>query len=565
MASSLSSRLDNLEPRVRAKTEQLEPSVYGVVDRVDKDGKIHYSRRWRGTIGNMVATDEEPTISIISKLEPLILKHKKVKGAFGGRGGAKSIGGMDIMSGEVNASGVSVFCLRETMKSLSQSIFKGILGRVKAIGLKGFSPVESRWKIDHNSGGLFMFGGLLNVEDMKSLFEFKYFLLEEAAKTSQHALDTLGPTLRGVDGAEQWMLWNPLSSNDPMSIEFINPYQAQIDRDGYYEDDYHLIIKVDYTDNPFFEHDSSLVEELGKDKAKLADGRMTQTRFNHIWHGAFNDDIENSVITGDWFDACIDAHIKLGIDIRGAKIAGCDPSDMGSDPCGYTHRQGIVVTGLTEIEAENGNRKMDESCKLAIGYGVDSFGYDADGLGATLRDNVDRAFSGKTAKIYAYKGSSEIHDPEALFKSETAHLSNHDKNLKNKDVLYNKKAQNIIGMAERIYNTYEAVALGKYKDPDDLISFATYDPETKLGIQPKMLKKLRAEACKTPIKLGSSTVRFYTKEELRRGIMINGARIIIPSPNLFDAVVLSFDKAGIISKVNTIDPSTINAKTVSHW
>lgn len=547
---SLSKRLDDLEPKIMAKTESLEPSVYGIVESVDPDGTIHYLRRWKGTIGNMVETDEEPTISIIEKMEPLILKHKKIKGVFGGRGGAKSIGGMDILSGEVNASGVSVFCLRETMKSLSQSIFKGILGRIKSIGLKGFTAVESRWRIDHNTGGLFMFGGLMNVEDMKSLFEFKFFLMEEAAKTSQHALDTLGPTLRGVPGAEQWMLWNPLSSNDPMSIEFINPYQAYIDKYGFYEDDHHLILKVDYTDNPFFVNDSSLMEEIEKDQAKVADGRMSKSRYNHIWHGAFNDDIENSVIISDWFEACIDAHKKLGIEARGAKVAACDPSDEGKDPCGYLERHGIVVTGVKEIEADNGNRKMDEACKLAIAYGADKFGYDADGLGATLRDNVDRAFNGKSTNIYPYKGSSEIHLPEALFKSETAHLSNHDKSLKNKDVLYNKKSQNIISMADRIYNTYEAVVLKKYHDPDTLVSF---DSET---IDPVMLKKLKAEACKTPLKLGYSTVRFYTKQEMRKGILLpGGQRVTIPSPNLFDALVLSFDRdATIVPQVQITPP-----------
>ena len=546
MSASLAKRLDYLEPRVRAKSEALEPSVYGIVDRVDSDGTIHYLRKYKGTIGNMVPTDEEPTISIIQKLEPLILKHKKVKAVFGGRAGTKSIAAMDIMSGEVNASGVSVFCLRETMKSLNQSIYKGILGRIKSIGLKGFNAVESKWKIDHNTGGVFMFGGLMNVEDMKSLFEFKYFLMEEAAKTSQHALDTLGPTLRGVDGAEQWMLFNPLSSNDPMSIEFINPYQADIDRDGYYEDDHHLIIKVDYTDNPFFHTDSSLVEELEKDKAKMADGRMSKSRFNHIWHGAFNDDVDTSVITADWFDACIDAHVKLGIDVRGAKVVGVDPSDEGKDPCGYSECQGIVITGVDEIEAENGNRKMDEACKRAIQYGCDSFLYDADGLGATLRDNVDKAFGGKGKNVVAYKGSSEIHMPLAPFKSETASLTTHSDRLQNKDVLYNKKAQNIIGIAERIYRTYEAVVLKKYHDPETLISF---DSST---IEPRMLAKLKAEACKTPTKPGD-TIRFYTKAEMRKGvIMPDGSRIKIPSPNLFDAVVLSFDNASIINR-NMID------------
>jgi hypothetical protein len=61
-----------------------------------------------------------------------------------------------------------------------------------------------------------------------------------------------------------------------------------------------------------------------------------------------------------------------------------------------------------------------------------------------------------------------------------------------------------------------------------------------------MLEKLKAEACKTPIRPGD-TVRFYTKDELRKGVALpDGSRLKIPSPNLFDAAVISFDKDSII-------------------
>ena len=548
---SLSNRLDYIEPRIMAQSGLIENSIYGIVDRVDKiNGELvpNFVRRWKGTIGNMKKTSEDPTIFLIEKLEPLILKHKKVKGAFGGRAGTKSIAAMDIMAGEVNSNGSGVFCLRERMKSLSQSIYKGINGRIKTIGLSGFNAVESRWKIDHKNGGIISFGGMMNVEDMKSLFLYKYFLLEEAANTSQEALDILGPTLRGVEGAEIWLLWNAKSSQDAMSQEFIIPYQEYYDKNGYYEDEYHLIIKVGYRDNPWFKWDESLTQELAKDKSKVKRGIMSKSRFDWIWEGKYNDDVSGSVITEDWFNACIDAHIKLGITPMGAKVAACDPSDTGGDPCGYAARQGIVFEDVTEIEAENGNRKMDEACKRAITYGADSFGYDADGLGATLRDNVDKSFNGKATQIYAYKGSTSIHDPKAEFKSETAQLTNRKDRLLNEDVLYNKKSQNTIGIAEAIFRTWEAVVEGKYHDPETLISFMAYDPETGRGIMPNMLEKLKAEACKTPIKAGD-TIRFYTKVELRKGIILtDGSRLKIPSPNLFDACIVARDKDSSIIK-----------------
>ena len=550
MSISALARLDRVEPLVKAQAGSLQPTVYGVIDGVSMiDGKIEPSiiRRWKGTIGEMEETNEEPTVFLVPKLEPFILKHKKYKILFGGRGGMKTKFAQNVLISDVHSSGSKNYVLRERMTSLKESIYSGIETSIRRSGLGGFISVPSKWEIRNANGGKFAFGGMQNIIDMKGTSDFKRFLMEESEKTKQETIDVLGPTLRDTKGAELWYLWNTGSSQDPMSKEFIIPYQADLDKTGYYEDEFHMIVKLTYKDNPWFVFDESLMQELEKDKQKVKRGIMSKSRFNGIWHGEFNDDVANSVIKEDWFKACIDAHIKLGIEPRGVKVAACDPSDTGDDPCGYAARQGIVFTDIDEIEAENGNRKMDEACKRAIVYGADSFGYDADGLGATLRDNVDKAFNGKATQIYAYKGSSEIHDPKGEFKSETAQLTNRKEKLLNKDVLFNKKAQNIIGFAERVFRTYEAVVEGKYHDPDTLISFSS---DT---IRPEMLEKLKAEACKTPIKPGD-TVRFYTKEELRRGVVLpDGSRLKIPSPNLFDAAVVALDKDSIIQIYKSVD------------
>lgn len=558
MLSSISKKLDLLEPQVMARQGRLEPTVYGVIDKVEMvDGELtpNIIRRWKGTIGDMQPTDEEPTVLLVEKFEPAILIHKKYKCFFGGRGGMKSRFAQNTQIADVHSSGTKIYVLRERMTALKESIYSAIESSIRKMSLGGFISKSSLWEITNANGGKFAFGGMKNIIDMKGTSDFKRFLMEEAENTKQKTIDTLGPTLREVEGAELWYLWNTGSSQDPMSKEFIIPYQAQLDKNGVYIDEHHMIIKTTYEDNPWFEFDESLMQELEKDRLKVERGIMTQARFNGIWKGMFNDDVASSVIKEDWFKSCIDAHKKLGFEPRGVKVAACDPSDIGTDPCGYVARHGVVVQAVEEIQAENGNRKMDEACKRAIAFGADSFGYDADGLGATLRDNVSTSFSGKATRIFAYKGSTEIHDPEAEFKSETAQLTNNGNDLRNKDVLDNKKAQNIIGTAERILRTHEAVTLGKYHDPDTLISFATYDDETGLGIKPDMMEKLKAEACKTPIKPGN-VVKFYTKQEMRNGIKLpDGNKLVIPSPNLFDALNVSLDKDAIIITSNWDAPT----------
>ena len=131
---ALSKRLDILEPQVMAQSGMLEHSVYGVVDRVDKiDGKLvpNIIRKWKGTIGNMLPSDEDATILLIEKLEPAILKHKKYKGFYGSRGGTKSRFAQDVTAGEVNSQGSKVFVLRERMKALKESIYAGIEKSIK--------------------------------------------------------------------------------------------------------------------------------------------------------------------------------------------------------------------------------------------------------------------------------------------------------------------------------------------------------------------------------------------------------------------------------------------------
>lgn len=558
---SLVKRLDRVEPLAMAASGNIDPTVYGVIDRVDNvNGELvpNIIRRWKGTIGDMHPTDEEPHVLLVEKLEPAILKHKKYKCFWGGRGGMKTRFAQNVMATQVLSSGCKVYALRERMTALKESIYSGIETTIKRAGLGGFVSVPSKWEIRHSTNGKFVFGGMQNIIDMKGAADFKYFLMEEAEKTKQHTIDTLGPTLRETKGAELWYLWNTASSQDPMSKEFIIPYQAELDRSGYYEDEHHMIIKLTFEDNPWFKHDESLQGELEKDRNKVERGIMSKSRFNGIWYGHFNDDCTTSVIQEDWIKACVDAHKVLGFEAKGAVVAGGDPSDVGNDPFGFAVRTGTVFTSLEEIEGENGNRKMDEACKRAIMHGVDSFGYDADGLGATLRDNVSSAFNGKGTNIFAYKGSESCHLPEALYESDTNTIRESGKPLKNKDVFDNKKAQNIISFADRVFRTWEAVTQGKYHDPDTLVSF---DSET---IDPPCLQKFIAECSKIPLKPGNQ-IKFYTKPEMRKGItMPDGSRMVIPSPNLFDAVVLSFDHDSLIIKQN-IDVSSCYVPTVNHW
>lgn len=533
MPVSTARRIDDIEAYVSDQEGKETETVYGVVDKV-VDGKENIIRKWKGTIGNMVETDDKPTILIGEAHEPLILIHRKYKLLFGGRAGMKSRLVMDVLSGEVNYSDSKVYVLRERMKSLKQSIFAGIEGRIKALNYAGFTSLPSLWEIRHKDGGMFSFGGMSNILDMKGSFDYKIFLAEEAAKTKQETINVLGPTLRDVKGAELWYVWNPESSSDPMSTEFIIPYQSDLDRDGIYIDEYHLIIKTTYKDNPWFMGDESLRVELEKDKSKMERGIMPKARFNHMWNGDFNDGIEGALIQEDWFDACIDAHVKLGFSAKGAVIATHDPADEGPDAKTIAIRQGVVFNLMEEIDAPNGNRALDYACGIAIREGADYFGWDCDGMGALLRDQVAANFNNKKIETWMFRGSNSVHLPHKVFGG--ADYYGRKETATNEDLFKNRRAQRYVELAERCRKTWEAVELGTYCDPDELISFSSEIGEATL-------RKLRAEMCKLPLKPNSSgKIELYSKQDMKKGILMSdGRKQSIPSPNLADDVMMSFD------------------------
>jgi hypothetical protein len=145
--------------------------------------------------------------------------------------------------------------------------------------LDGFRPLLT--SIYHANGGEIQYSGIAtNPDGIKSAAGFDIFASEESQFYSQKSLDILTPTARNAakaglptkfdpakqeaeekedipSNAQMFFIGNPASSADPFSKRFIVPFKSELDRNGIYEDDMHLIIKMNYDDNPWF-HDSGL-------------------------------------------------------------------------------------------------------------------------------------------------------------------------------------------------------------------------------------------------------------------------------------------------------------------
>lgn len=444
-----------------------------------------------------------PKLQIPNKLEPFVRKKKRFKIAFGGRGAAKSQSFANILLMKSQTEAAKVGCFREMQNSIEDSVHSLLSSQIDNLGLEGFTVEKAT--IYNDQGGEFRFKGLSrNPDAVKSMHGFRYFWDEEGQSISRESLKKQTPTLREQD-AELWVSMNPESSEDPMSQRFIVPYYDELLKHGYYEDDLHLITWINYYDNPWFPE--ALEQERRWDYDNL-----DRAEYDHIWLGHFNDSVENSIIRTEWFDAAIDAHIKLGFEPRGIKVVTHDPSDSG-DPRALASRHGSVVLDVQENDKDDVNDACDWALDYAIENKADLFRWDCDGLGLTLKRQVNSSLTGKRIKWQSFFGSNGCEKPDSLYE----YIVGEKEPKKNRQVWKNMRAQCYGRLRDRFYLTYRAVKYGRYIDPDKLISISS-------KIENK--QKLRAEVCRIPKKHnGAGLFQIMSKEEIRRKYKIKSANM----------------------------------------
>ena len=445
-----------------------------------------------------------PDMQLPRKLLPFIQKKKRFKIAIGGRGSGKSMSIADICLMDAQTKKIKTACFREFQNSIDDSVHSLLSDEIDRLGLQGFETQNN--KILYNGDEAFKFKGLArNPESVKSMHGFERFWVEEAQTISSKSLKALTPTLREAD-SEIWMSANPQSSADPFSQRFIKPFEKDLIKNGYYEDDLHLIVVINHSDNPLFP--DVLKQEMEHDKKTLS-----TAEYLHIWEGSFNDEVDGSIIPVDWFDAAIDAHLKKGFKPTGALVASFDPSDEGGDAKGYALRQGSVVLDVAESNIGDANEGCDWATDRAAAANADYFIWDCDGLGVSLKRQVSESFAGKKIEHIMFKGSEAAEDPEEKYQD----------GKPNKHTFKNKRAQYYWRLRDRFYNTYRAVVKGEYIDPDEMISLSS-------DIQD--MDVLRSEVCRIPKKPNSNgIIQIKSKADM--------ISMGIQSPNMADSLMMA--------------------------
>jgi len=444
------------------------------------------------------------TIQLPSQFE-FLFKPKRIKVAFGGRGGAKTVSVAKSLLTIAASERKKVLCLREFMNSIDDSVHSALKTEVETLGLSSLFTSTNN-QITSETGSVFKYASLSrNLASIKSKHDFDIAWIEEAETITEKSLDVLIPTIR-KEGSELWFTFNPDDEFGPVYSKFVKPYLDDIRRQGFYEDEHLYVVKVNLDDNPFAPPE--LVEESALMK------KTNLKKWLHIYGGEVFSDYSDSIIQPEWVDAAIDAHIKLRFQPQGVKSMGFDPADSGADAKAVMLRHGSVITkGLKWSDGEL-PEAIDRAFELAYDWRTEFIVYDSDGIGRGVKVGLEPRIVGKNIEVYPYGGNDSVDNREEIYAGDKS----------NRNTFRNKRAQYYWLLKDRFEATYNAIEKGIYTDPDKMISLSS-DLED--------LDVLKSELVKIERKKGqNSYIQIESKEDMRK----RGVR----SPNMADALVMCF-------------------------
>lgn len=456
-------------------------------------------------------------IQLPPKLIPVFHGESRYRGAYGGRGSAKTRS-FALMSAvkayifaEAGREGI-ILCCRQFQNSLSDSSMMEVKLAIQSVDwLSDYFDIGEKYIRTKNKRVSYVFSGLdRNIDSIKSKARVLLSWIDEAENVSEEAYKKLIPTVR-EDDSEVWVTWNPETRGSATDKRFRSnsPLNSNI-------------IELNWRDNPKFPKVLGLERQADKE-------RLSDAEYRWIWEGAYLEDDDRVIIPRIWINAAIDAHTKLGFEAKGIKRVGFDVADDGKDLNANANRHGSVLVSAFDWKA--GEDEILLSCQKtydnALNFGGDIV-YDAVGVGASAGGEFKR-INGKNKRVNYYKfiAQSGVKDPDKIPK----HLSKlsvkteeNERLPTNKELYVSLKDQAWAFLSIRFRNTYNAITKGHIFKEDELISISS-----SCGDIEKITNELSA-----PLKCKDGNERFKVESKVdmrKRGL---------ESPNLGDAIVMAF-------------------------
>lgn len=226
-------------------------------------------------------------IQIPDKLIPVFSGDADVRGAYGGRGSAKTrsfakmIATRGYIYGMAGVSGI-LLCARQFMNSLEDSSLEECKRAIEEEPfLDAYYDIGDKYIKSKDGRISFAFSGLdRNIASIKSKGRILICWVDEAEPVTDEAFSILIPTLREEGegwNAELWVTWNPKRKTAAVEGRFRNSLDPLV-----------KVVELNWRDNPKFP------DKLERDRQRDLVDRPDQ--YDHIWEGGYQ-----SVVEGAYF------------------------------------------------------------------------------------------------------------------------------------------------------------------------------------------------------------------------------------------------------------------------
>lgn len=214
-------------------------------------------------------------IELPPKLIPVFMGKARYRGAYGGRGSgktrtfAKMTAVYALRYAQMGVNGV-ILCVREYQNSLDESSMEEVKAAIQEDEnlAPHFTITEKAIKTKCGSVKYVFSGMRHNIDSIKSKSRILVMWADEADPITETAWEKAIPSVRGVEGSEIWVTWNPERDGSATDKRFKKdpPTSSKI-------------VEMNYTDNPWFPEvlDNDRLEDLAK----------RPESYDHIWGGGY--------------------------------------------------------------------------------------------------------------------------------------------------------------------------------------------------------------------------------------------------------------------------------------
>lgn len=390
---------------------------------------------------------------------------------YSGRGAGKSWEVAQYVILESLKRKITILCAREIQESIRDSVKKLLSDTIDKMGVSSLFDVQRDVIYCQNESQIIFKGLRHNIQSIKSMENIGLVWIEEAQAMSFDSLNILLPTVKRVHKSKIIYTYNRTKQTDAIEIRFHNKNIPIPDKS--------IVRRVHTKDNIYL--NDAMRQEMEFDYKY--DPKMAA----HTWGGELKPVGDaSSVLPYDWLIQAVDAHKKLGINLKlddEYTYLGFDVADSGDDHCAIARVCGALVQEVTEFDSAFISQSVDIVHKYAIKHKAVRIYYDAVGVGAGAKSDFNRLAS-RDYVAEAYIGASSPEGKDNIYIDDQ----------KNSDYFMNQKAQSWWAIRKRLENTIRLINNekidhkkclfldGSMKNIDKLInelSQATYDHDNR--------------------------------------------------------------------------------------